>query len=174
MKSHDLAWPCGKVHILPVGRCTCPHSPALAASSSTDALCISEVLAVSRAAASVIERRGVSMTGTNSFLSHARGHQPQTGTTSTIPLQLHRKTYGSQGGYVGGLVFSLSGLPGRRSGSSETRHASNVVPSGTVHLMSLLWPHHISRSRVDGCTRQRSTDRRVELGRVGSMPMAIS
>src|SRR5450756_902317 len=86
MNSHDLAWPCGKVHILPVGRCTCPHSPALAASSSTDALCISEVLAVSQAAASVIERRGVSMTGTNSFLSHARGHQPQTGTTSRIAL----------------------------------------------------------------------------------------
>src|SRR5450759_274604 len=92
MNSHDLAWPCGKVHILPVGRCTCAHSPALAASSSTDALCISEVLAVRQAAASVIERRGVPMTGTNSLLSHARGHQPQAGTTSTIPLQLHRCT----------------------------------------------------------------------------------
>src|SRR5665647_3077934 len=90
MHSPDPARPSGKVHILPVGRCTCPHSPAPAASSSTDALCTSEVLAVRLAAASVIERRGVSMTGTNSFLSHARGHQPQTGTTSRIPLHFHR------------------------------------------------------------------------------------
>src|SRR5664280_1631176 len=90
MNLHDPAWPCRKVHILPVGRCTCAHSPALAASSSTDALCISDVLAGRRVAVLVFEPMGVPMTGTISLLSHARGHQPQTGATSTIPLHLHR------------------------------------------------------------------------------------
>src|ERR1035437_9095255 len=90
MNSHDPAWPCRKVHTLPVGRCTCAHSPALAASSSTDALCISDVLAGRRLAVLVFEPMGVSMTGSISLLSHARGHQPQTGATSRIPLRLHR------------------------------------------------------------------------------------
>src|ERR1035437_2309528 len=90
MNSHDPAWPCRKVHTLPVGRCTCAHSPALAASSSTDALCISDGLAGRRLAVLVFEPMGVPMIGTISLLSHARGHQPQTGATSTIPLQLHR------------------------------------------------------------------------------------
>src|SRR5674476_33416 len=78
MNSHDPAWSCRKVHTLPVGRCTCAHSPALAASSSTDALCISDVLAGRRLAVLVFEPMGVPMTGTISLLSHARGHQPQT------------------------------------------------------------------------------------------------
>ena len=77
MNSHDPAWLCGKVHILPVGRCTCAHSPALAASSSTDALCISEVLAAVGVVALVFKSTGVPMTGTNSLLSHARGHRPK-------------------------------------------------------------------------------------------------
>src|ERR1035437_4701423 len=94
MNLHDPAWPCRKVHILPVGRCTCAHSPALAASSSTDALCISDVFAGHRVAVLVFERMGVPMTGIISLLSHARGHQPQTGATSTIPLHLHRCTGG--------------------------------------------------------------------------------
>ena len=64
MNSHDPRWPYGNVHILPVGRCTCAHSPSIAAASFTDALCISEVLTVRRATVSMFECGGVPMTGT--------------------------------------------------------------------------------------------------------------
>lgn len=64
MNSQDPRWPYGKVHILPVGRCTCAHSPSIAAASFTDALCISEVLTVRGATVSMFERGGVPMTGT--------------------------------------------------------------------------------------------------------------
>src|SRR5674476_33418 len=75
MNSHDPAWPCRKMHTLPVGRCTCAHSPALAASSSTDALCISDVLAGRRLAVLVFEPMEVPMTGTAERNRH-HGHRP--------------------------------------------------------------------------------------------------
>ena len=62
MKSHDPLWPCGKMHIRPVGRCTCAHAPFLAASSSTDALCISEVSAARRTAVSPLKYAGAPIT----------------------------------------------------------------------------------------------------------------
>ena len=76
MNSHEPLWPCGKAHILPVGRCTCAHSPALAKSSSTDALCISDVSAIQRAAAAVLNFAGVPMAGITSS-SRVRGNQPK-------------------------------------------------------------------------------------------------
>ena len=53
MNRHDPLWPCGKVHIRPVGKCTCAHAPSLATYSSTDALCISE-LSAQRGVATVL------------------------------------------------------------------------------------------------------------------------
>jgi hypothetical protein len=60
MNSHDPSWPCRKVHMLPVGRCTCAQPPFPAASSSIDVLCIRDGSEGWGVAASVPESASVS------------------------------------------------------------------------------------------------------------------